>query len=67
MNHDKIMKRPNWIGKFTALYSNRLSMAVYKYLDGSGKVEYKDTGMMLAIQGSLDQRVCVAFWEYIGH
>ena len=36
-------------------------MAVYKYLDGSGKVEYKDTGMMLAIQGSLDQRVCVAF------
>ena len=27
-------------------------MDVYKYLDARGKVEYKDTGMMLAIQGS---------------
>ena len=33
-------------------FSSRLSMYVYKYLDASDKVEYKDTGMMLAIQGS---------------
>ena len=30
----------------------RLSMAVYKYLDSSCKVEYKESGMMLVIQGS---------------
>lgn len=48
--------------KCSTLFSNRLSMAMYKYLDASGKVEYKDTGMMLAIQGS--RPTCL--WVLIG-